>query len=120
MILYYNSNARGEKMASYNKPILIQKLNEETEQWEKFCETRANVNKTGGREYTNASTNISASTYNFKVRYRKSLEEVIFNTEMYRVVYNNRCFDIKNVDRYAESTNELILIGDFNGKNYFN
>lgn len=107
-------------MASYNKPILIQKLNVDTEKWSNYYPTHANINKASGKEYFNASANISSSTYNFKVRYCEKLKEVLFNTEIYRIVYESRCYDIKNIDRYGESTNELTIIGDYNGKTYTN
>lgn len=107
-------------MASYKFPILIQKLNLDTEKWETYYSTHANINKVGGKEYTQASTNISNSTFNFKVRYCSLMEEFIFNTEMFRVVYNNRCYDVKNVDRYGESKTELTIIGEYNGKTYTN
>lgn len=103
-------------MASYKFPILIEKLNEDTEKWEKYYSTHANINKVGGKEYEQASTNISNSTFNFKVRYCNKMKEVIFNTEIYRVVYENRCFDIKNVDHYGENKKELTITGEFNGK----
>lgn len=105
-------------MASYNKPILIQKLDEDTEKWNYYYSTHANVNKASGKEYFNAKTNISSSAYNFKVRYCEKLKELLFNTEIYRVVYESRCYDIKNVDRYAENKTELTIIGDYNGKTY--
>lgn len=104
-------------MASYKYPILIQKLNLDTEAYEEYYKTHANINKTGGKEYAQAATNISSSTYNFKIRYCEILKEVIYNTEIYRVVYENRCYDIKNIDRYAESKTEITIIGEYNGKN---
>lgn len=107
-------------MASYNLPIQIQKLNLDTEKWEAYYSTHANINKTGGKEYVNASSNISSSTYNFKIRYCEKIKEVLFNTEMFRVVYDTRCYDIKNIDRYAESKSEVTIIGDYNGKTYTN
>ena len=107
-------------MASYNKPILIQKLDVDTEKWSDYYSTHANINKASGKEYFNASSNISSSTYNFKVRYCEKLKELLFNTEIYRVVYESRCYDIKNVDRYGENKNELTIIGDYNGKIYTN
>lgn len=102
-------------MASYNRPIVIQKLDEETEKWEDYYSTHANVNKTGGKEYVNASTNISSSTYNFKVRFCEKFKDVIYNTEIYRILYDGRYYDIENVDRYAESSTEITLIGNYNG-----
>ena len=103
-------------MASYNLPIQIQKLNLDTEEWEIYFDTHANINKTGGKEYVNASTNISSSTYNFKVRYNAKTKELLFNTEVFRIVYDTRCYDIINVDRYAENNSEITIIGDYNGK----
>lgn len=103
-------------MASYKFPIKIQKLNEDTEKWEEYYSLHANINKVGGKEYEQASTNISNSTFNFKIRYCEKMKEVIFNTEIYRVVYDNRCYDIKNVDRYGETKTELTISGEFNGK----
>lgn len=103
-------------MAYYNLPIQIQKLNLDSEVWEDYFLTYANINKSSGREYVNASTNISSSTYNFRTRYCQKIEEVLFDTEIYRILYNGRFYDIKNVDRYAESKNEVTLIGEYNGK----
>ena len=80
-------------MSSYNKLISIEKMDIESEKWVKFYSTHANVNKTGGREYTNASTNISSSSYDFKVRYCSLLEDIIYNTEIYRILYCNRYFN---------------------------
>ena len=105
-------------MASYKYPILIQKLNLDTEMYEDYYSTHSNINKVGGKEYTQAGANISNSTFNFKVRYCSKMEDVIFNTEIYRVVYNNRCYDIKNVDHYGENKAELTITGEYNGKTY--
>lgn len=103
-------------MAVYNKIIKIQKLNLDTENWEEYYTTHANINKTSGKEYFNARTDISSSTFNFSVRYCKKLEDIMFNTEIYRVVFEKKCFDIKNVDDYMLKHKELVIVGDFNGK----
>lgn len=112
-------------MASYNRIIKIQKQNEE-EIWEDYYISEnaskkknpyihANINKTGGSEYNHASSEITTGTYDFKIRYCKAIEEIIYNTEIFRIVYKNRIYDIDNVDRYAESNTEITLIGTFNG-----
>lgn len=101
-------------MAVYNKPILIQKLNNETEEWIDYYSTHAEINKASGKEYYNASTNISASTFNFFTRYCSLLEDIQYNTSFYRVVYNNKIFDIVNTDNKNLKNHELIIIGDYN------
>lgn len=101
-------------MATYNQLISIQKLNNDTEIWEEYHSTHAEINKASGKEYFNASTNITSSTYNFKTRYCELLEDIQYNTALYRIVYRNRIFDIKNTDNKNLKNHELIIVGDFN------
>ena len=105
-------------MASYKFPILIQKINTRTDVWDDYYSTHANINKVGGKEYEQASTNISNLVFNFKVRYCKELAEVMFKTSIYRIAYDNRYFDIKNIDRYGEGKTELTIVGEYNGEAY--
>lgn len=99
-------------MSVYNKVIKIQKLNLDTEVWEEFYTTHANINKASGKEYFNARTDITSNTFNFSVRYSSKLEDVMYNTEIYRVVYKDKCFDIKNVDNFMLRNHELIIVGE--------
>ena len=108
-------------MASYNTPILIQKFKEKDEAWEDYFKTRANINKIGGKEFFKALTNISSAAYTFKVRYSSEIQDIIFYPEMYRIVYDGKIFDVKNVDRFNESKTEATILGEFNrGQNNFN
>lgn len=115
-------------MAVYNKIIKFQKLDINTENWEDYYISdiakkeknpwvHANINKASGKEYFNARTEISGSTFNFKIRYCEALKDLMFNTEIYRIVYENKIFNIKNVDDYQLDHNELTIVGDYNVKN---
>lgn len=99
-----------------NKIISIQRLDNDAEVWSNYFTTHAQINKASGKEYFNASTNITASTYNFKVRYCNALEDIMFNTSLYRIVYDNRIFDIVNVDNFMLKNHELTLVGDYVGE----
>ena len=103
-------------MTVFNKLVLIQKLNLDTEVWEDYFLTHAYVNKSSGKEYFNARVEISNSTFNFSIRYSEKLKDVMFNTEVYRVVYGSRIFDIKNADNFMMKNHELTIVGEFNGK----
>lgn len=105
-------------MAAFNIPILIQKQDIEEEIWSDYYSTHASINKANGKEYFNASTNISSSTYNFEVRYCEKVKEIVFDTEIYRIIYQNRIFDVINVDRVKENDNKVTLVGEFNGNRY--
>ncbi len=95
-----------------NKQIKIQKLNVNTEIWEDYYVCYAEVNKASGKEYFNARTNITQNTYNFAVMYIRKLEDIIFNTNQYRISYRNNIFDIKNVDDKQEKRIKLTLVAE--------
>lgn len=116
-------------MAVYNKIIKFQKIDLKTEIWEDYYISEdaqknknpwihANINKSSGKEYFNARTEISGSTFNFKVRYCEALNDLMFNTEVYRIIFENKIFNVTNVDDYQLDHNELTIVGDYNGKNF--
>ncbi len=95
-----------------NKQIKIQKLDPETEKWEDYYTCYAEINKSSGKEYFNARTNITQNTFNFRVRYISKLEDTIFNTNKYRIIYRNKEFDIKNVDDKLEKRLKLTYVAE--------
>lgn len=95
-----------------NKLIKFQKLNADIEKWEDYYFCYAEVNKSSGNEYFNARTNITQNTYNFKVMYISKLEDIIFNTSQYRILYKNKNFDIKNVDDKQEKRLKLTFVAE--------
>ena len=95
-----------------NKLIKFQKLNADIEKCEDYYSCYAEVNKSSGNEYFNARTNITQNTYNFKVMYISKLEDIIFNTSQYRILYKNKNFDIKNVDDKQEKRLKLTFVAE--------
>ena len=95
-----------------NKQIKIQKLDTDTEEWEDYYTCYAEVNKASGKEYFNARTNVTENTYNFKVRYLSKLEDTIFNTSQYRILYKNKIFDLINVDDKQEKRLKLTFVAN--------
>lgn len=95
-----------------NKFIKLEKLDQKEEKWKKYYECYAEVNKASGKEYFNARTNITQNTFNFKVRYISKLEDTVFNTNQYRIIYKNNIFNIKNVDDKQEKRLKLIYVAD--------
>lgn len=95
-----------------NKLIVFQKLDTETEKWDKYYSCLAEINKASGKEYFNARTNITENTYNFKVRNITKLQEIPFNTGQYRILYKGNIFNIKNVDDKQEKHIKLTFVAD--------
>ncbi len=95
-----------------NKLIKIQKLDPESEEWSDYYKCCAEINKSNGKEYFNAKTNITQYTYNFKVRYISKLEDIFFNTNQYRIVYKNNIFNIVNADDKLEKRLKITFVAE--------
>ena len=95
----------------FDKPIVIQKVDEATEKWADVFNLHAKVNKTGGSEYVSGGANQSKSNLTFEVRYFKSLEDIDFNRGLYRIVYRNHIFNITDYDDYLQKHETVKLVG---------
>lgn len=95
----------------YDKPIIIQKINEDTEKWEDFYALHARINKSNGSEYLNAGAIRSTSDLVFEVRYFKDLEAIDDSRGLYRIVYRGRLFNITDYDDYLEQHKTIKLLG---------
>ena len=95
----------------YDKPIIIQKINEDTEEWEDLFTLHAKVNKSGGSEYLNAGANQSRSTRVFEIRYFRDLEDIDDNRGIYRIIYRDRTYNITDYDDYQEQHKTVKLLG---------
>ena len=95
----------------YDKPIIIQKINEDSEEWEDLFKLHARVNKSNGSEYLNAGANQSKSTRVFEVRYFKDLEDIDDNRGVYRIVYRGKTYNITDYDDYLEKHETIKLLG---------
>lgn len=84
-------------------PVTIQRMNADSEEWEDFLHLHAiRINKAGGGENFAAGAEQFKLSLRFEFRWSKQLEEVISHTQVYRLIYRNRCFNIKDYDDYME------------------
>ena len=96
---------------TYDKPIVIQRLNEDSEAWEDLYTLHARVNKSSGSEYLNAGASQSRSTLVFETRYFKDMESIDDSRDLYRIVYRGRLFNITDYDDYQEQHKTVKLLG---------
>ena len=96
---------------TFDKPIIIQKINEDTEKWEFAYLLHARVNKSNGSEYLNAGAVQSKSNLVFEVRYFKGLESIDDSRGLYRILYHGRTYNITDYDDYLEQHKTVKLLG---------
>lgn len=96
----------------YDKPIIIQKVDEETEKWKSIYTLHADINKAKkGDEYLSAGAIQSRQVLTFEVRYFKAIEDISLNTQLYRILYNGHIYDISDYDDYKFKHKSVRLLG---------
>ena len=99
----------------YDKPIMIQVQNLDTEEWEDAFEKNlhARINKTGGGTNMNAGADQYRASLTFELRYVKKLEDINYSPQPYRIIYRGRKFKVKDYDDYMEQHRTIKLVGEF-------
>lgn len=99
----------------YNKPITVQVQDFDTEEWADKWRLHARVNKTGGGQSLNAGADQYKATLTFEVRYFKALEEMRYNPQPFRIVYQGHHFKLADYDDYMEQHHTVKLVGEAYG-----
>ena len=93
-------------------PFTIQRLSEETEDWEDLLKLHAlQVNKTGGGESYSAGAEQYHPRLTFEVRHCKALEDVVHAPQLHRIVYRGRAYNIQDYDDFMEQRRTVRLVG---------
>ena len=99
-------------MKTFDRPIIIQKINEETELWEDVFKVHASINKAkSDNEYLNAGAIQAKKTLTFEVRYFADLEDVSLNLQSYRIVYQGMTYNIVDYDDFMLTHKTVKLLG---------
>jgi SPP1 family predicted phage head-tail adaptor len=96
---------------TYDKPVDLQKQNEDTEKWETVMHFHARVNKTGGNQTFAADADQFHARLNFDFRYCEALEEVRYQPQLYRLLYRGHQFQITDYDDYLEQHRTVRIVG---------
>ena len=98
----------------FDKPIVIQKIDENTEEWFDVWNLHASVNKSKATEY-NAAAAESKRTLTFTVRYARPLETIAYNMGLYRIVFEGVVFNINDFDDFmlSHQTIKLTAVSEY-------
>ena len=87
----------------FDQPITIQKLDKSTEEWSDRFDLHARINKTkSDNEYLSAGSVQGKKYLTFELRYFSVLEDISYNTQLYRVMYRGRPFNIVDYDDFMQ------------------
>jgi SPP1 family predicted phage head-tail adaptor len=102
---------------NFDTPIVIQRIDENTEQWSNLFSLHARINKAkSDSEYLNAGAIQGKSSLLFEVRYFADLKDIRLNTQSYRILYENVPYNITDYDDYMMNHKTVKLLGEsYNG-----
>lgn len=95
-----------------NQKIMIQKLNEENNSYSDYYTCHSQVNKTSGNEYLIAGAVSTKNKFTFVVRYCEELKNLQFDTQTYRIIFNDIIFNIVDVDDFMQRHKTIKIIGE--------
>lgn len=96
---------------AFDKPIILQVQDLETEKWTDHMTLHAQVNKTGGGVSTNAGADQYQVRLTFEVRYSAKLAQVAYGVQPYRILYRGHKFKVVDYDDYMEQHRKVKLFG---------
>lgn len=95
-----------------DRPITIQKIDPQGETWADLYTVHASVNKhKTDKEYLSAGAVQSRQYLVFTIRHFKQIEDVATNTQLYRIVYDGKYYDILDYDNYRMQDKTVRLLG---------
>ena len=95
-----------------DRPIIIQKIDESTEDWFNIFEVHARINKAkSDNEYLNAGAIQAKKTLTFEVRYFADLEDISLNLQSYRIIYQGVEYNIVDYDDFMLQHKTVKLLG---------
>ncbi|MFR9168698.1 MAG: hypothetical protein ACLVKI_08490 [Gordonibacter urolithinfaciens] len=97
---------------SAGDPILIMKLNPETEEFEPYC--RAHIideNKARSDESTEGRGQSTMAVISFRLRWSRMLAPIEFAMEEYRLVWRGHEFDIQGFDDFMHQHRKIKITG---------
>lgn len=97
---------------TYDKPIIIQRIDEASEKWEDVYNLHAKTNKAkADSEYLSSGAIQNKVSLLFEVRFFNGLKDIRLNTQNYRVMYENTPYNVVDYDDYQENHRIIKLLG---------
>lgn len=96
----------------FDKPIDLQKQDEETELWETVQHLHAEVNKAGGQENFAARADQFHAKLQFKLQYFPGIESVRNAPQLWRILYKGELYQVIDYDDYQERHRIVRIVGE--------
>lgn len=97
---------------AYDRPIIIQRIDSDSEKWTDLYKLHASINK--GKtddEYLSAGAIQAKKNLVFEIRYFAGLEDISLDLQSYRIVYQGVPYNIGDYDDFMLRHKTVKLLG---------
>ena len=96
----------------YDRPIIIQRQDVNTEEWTDLYKVHAKINKASNdNNYLGSGASQSKRSLTFEVRYFKGLEAMDLERQYYRIIYQGVAYNVLDYDDYMLKHNSVKILG---------
>lgn len=96
----------------YDRPITIQRQDENTELWEDLYKVHAKINKASNdNNYLGSGASQSKRSLTFEVRYFNGLEEIDLERQFYRIIYQGVTYNVLDYDDFMLKHKSVKILG---------
>lgn len=96
----------------YDRPIVIQRQDKNTELWGDLFRLHAKINKASNdNNYLGSGSSQSKRSLTFEVRYFKALEQIDLERQFYRIVFEGVPYNVLDYDDYMLNHKSVKLLG---------
>ena len=96
----------------FDRPVIIQKIDEATEKWADVWRVHARINKAkDNSEYMGAGAIQNKQTLTFEIRFFSAVKDIRLNCQSYRVIYDGVPYNLEDYDDYMEQHRTVKLLG---------
>ena len=99
-------------MPVYDRPVVLQKIDEDTEVWTDVIKLHAYINKTKQSAYLGAGATQAKSTLTFEFRYNPILKEISTKSQLYRLIYDGNTYRILDYDDFQQRHLTVKLVAE--------
>lgn len=102
-------------MKTFDRPIVIQRKDQEKRQWIRHLVLHAHINTTSSNEYTTAGSTRSSQSLTFTVRYNPALKEIAHALQDYRIVWDGGFYRINSYDDFGLGHQTVKMVAEHHG-----
>ncbi len=87
---------------TFDRPITIQRIDPDTEEWSDYISVHAWVNKARSSQHAEAGAMRTTQTLEFRMRWDPRMRPIAQDMQSFRVVYEGVCYSVEDTDDYMQ------------------